>query len=210
MRDSDIDELIAGIKSNIKAFCDELLDVMNEETEEASHKAYREFAIFQKRKIKDMFHKAVEDFYGDYSPEFYDRNESLYDILHIRTGMYGMASYDSYEDLYDSSKMTTDRKGGSLFEKVFEQGWHGGAESGDGHPKPGTPYYRTPESVYSRWGRMANRSVAAKDTFEQELSIAEGGEIYREFCAISNRHNSEAMDKVQNMMPALHRKHFGY
>lgn len=120
-----------------------------------------------KRTFKDSFESAVNSFYEDYIPEYYHRNRSLYNIFEADS----LISEDSVSILLslDDSNMTHDRRGNSLYDTVFVEGWHGGAKSGDvthmggktystPHPKPGVPFWRTPYPYYSRWGKQAVRS----------------------------------------------------
>ena len=132
-------------------------------------------------KYEELFHRAVWEFYGDYSPEIYTRNYSLYDVVEINVDVEGMTI--SYSGAPENA--TPFRKGGgTVFELSFMGGYHGGAASGDytvmpqsdpddsgftvrhtPHPSPGTPYWRTPHPWYTDWGRPAEWSIPPADVF---------------------------------------------
>lgn len=138
--------------------------------------------------VKRIFTEAVDEFYGDYKPNVYGRNHSLYDLLKIELGNEYMEMW------FDTSKMTPFRSGYSgengLFDQVFMKGWHGGAASGDystfgsgydddeygnnvvytPHPSPGTPYWREPTPFYTRWGRAARIApISPYENYTQKL-----------------------------------------
>lgn len=94
---------------------------------------------------------AIGDFYGGYSPRSYDRRGSLYDVPEIH------ASGTVVSVAFEPEVMTfRDGYGGEdgLYDQVFREGWHGGADKGPEHPSPGTPYWRAGKN-FSKWGRPA-------------------------------------------------------
>lgn len=101
---------------------------------------------------KGIADREIAVFYADYSPRRYRRRYSLYDIPDIRTvgDLKIVVDFDpegtSFRDGYDGED--------GLYDQVFRKGWHGGADSGPGHPSPGTPYWRAGRN-FSRWGEPA-------------------------------------------------------
>lgn len=137
------------------------------------------FAVVDE-KIHSMFDEVVQGFYSDYTPGFYDRNESLYEILQTEL------SEDSLSIQFDPSKMTPFRNGydgeDGLYDQVFRRGWHGGAASGEGHPSPGTPYWRTPVPYYNRWGHEAAfASLSPLDELKRRVTDYENYEMQADF-----------------------------
>ncbi len=175
--------------------------------------ANNELNTIKDEKIHDLFNEAISDFYSDYTPISggYDRESDgngsggLYSLLKTSIEIDGDVSGLQY--WFDDSDFTTYRSGyrgaGDLYEKVFELGWHGGADSIDGskagtyglHPRPGTPYWRTPLNVYSRWGRPARvASISPEDDFYQRFDTYVHGEMVDQFKTILDRHLSGISD----------------
>ena len=172
-------------------------------------KATKEFGVYQEKRISDLFHEAVQEFYDAYSPEYYDRAYGLNELLDVHKGPNGSVEYDTVEDLIDSSNMHTDRNGGSLYEKVFVRGWHGGAERGPGHPAPGVPYYRAPYSIYAHWSRPAVRTEPPLEIFRKSVESAESGDILQAYKSITARHFDVTTKKTNDEISRLSAKYFG-
>jgi len=148
-------------------------------------------------KYEEIFHWAVNEFYGDYSPEIYTRNYSLYDVVEINADEEDMTI--SYIGAPENA--TPFRKGGgTVFELSFLEGYHGGAASGNytvmpqsdpddsgftvrytPHPDPGTPYWRTPHPWYTDWGRAAEWSIPPADVFMENKNNYLNTEMIRTF-----------------------------
>lgn len=161
----------------------------------------REWYRMVDEKLRQSYKETIVKFYAGYSPKFYHRSRSLYDLIQTKIGN------DSLAVDFDPSKMTAYRSGyngeDGLYDLVFREGWHGGAKHGDytrlhyghadgfwtvlftPHPSPGTPYYRTPYQVYTNWGEDAARSDAPLDVFKQKVAEYESdpngaaGDYYR-------------------------------
>ena len=208
----DIDELCARLKRDIRQRAEtigrEIKELMDYETQREYDNAIREFGEYQREEIKNIFDKAVGEFYSSYSPAIYSRQYGLYDLLAIPSGD-GIVDYSTIDDIIDPSNLHSDRSGGSLYEKVFEQGWHGGAESGPKHPSPGTPRYRKPPPRYPRWGRVAARSDPPDERFDRDLANAEAGYMNVEYERIVGEHNEIAMDRVQKQIDSILKKYNG-
>lgn len=151
-------------------YIEKLKQKARDEANKAISKSYKELFVEVEKDVKEIFHSVIKNFYEDYTPQFYERNESLYDLLQTdRTD-------NSLQIWFDPTKMTTFRGDSSdgagysgedgLYDQVFRKGWHGGAgsiskekeEMWGAHPHPGTPYWRTPEPHYTYWGRPAKVS----------------------------------------------------
>ena len=134
---------------------------MVEHAKERATTALNEAWVEVKPEIVDAFEEiykqSVDRWYGAYTPIFYSRNHSLYDLMEMEDDDAGGA----LTFLFDGANMTHDRHGDSLFEKVFIKGWHGGAYAGD------TIRYRTPYGGYWHWGRRAIRTLPVYFIFEK-------------------------------------------
>lgn len=66
----------------------------------------------------------------------------------FRSGYRSVYNDDGVEDLNDFDYLLAKD---DLFYQSFVLGWHGGAGSGDNHPAPDNPYWRTPYKKFTRW-----------------------------------------------------------
>ena len=139
--------------------------------------------------LQRIYNEVVGEFYSSYSPAFYGRNGSLYDLLVFES------SGDSVRWGFDPSNATPFERGGgsgALYEHVFRQGWHGGATGTDHNGySVGTPSYREPIPWYSNWGAMAaSAGRAPLDAWNQEVEAYKNdvlpgrfNELYRQHLA---------------------------
>jgi hypothetical protein len=208
--------MIADMRRRRKALATRILEVMKEETEKEMELAYREFGEWQQLKITEIFVNAVNDFYSAYTPMFYVRTDGLYDVLDIKTDKRGVVKYDSVDDLLEPSYMHKDRNGGDLYNKVFVSGFHGGATGTDWRGETAdSPSYRTLVSTrdgrlfYPRWGGYAAWSTPPYEIFDEKLTEAESGVIFKQFKDVSDKHNTIAMERVVKRLPAINAEIMG-
>lgn len=222
MNFKDVDQYYDDFYDRLTTLANRVLDEMNKVSKDTVEKTYAEFGIYQRDKIRQIFNDAVGHFYAAYTPTQYERTYGLYDVLNISYDRYGRVMYDEILDLLDPGRMHTDRKGGDLFQKVFMEGWHGGAENigtsediWGSHPSPGIPYYRKPGFVtfpdgtrrwhkWGKWGRRSVRTIAPATMMYNELLASEYGDLHSKLLEIVNRYNDEAMDRIHNeVIPRL-------
>lgn len=147
---------------------------------QALHDTWSDFFVVVDERVHEIFNSVIQDFYSSYTPEHYDRNESLYEILQTEV------ADDSLSISFEPSKMTPFRSGydgeDGLYDQVFRHGWHGGAASGEGHPSSGTPYWRTPVPYYNRWGHEAAiASTSPLDDMRRRVADYEKNEMQADF-----------------------------
>ena len=122
-------------------------------TRTALESARADFFKDAESRVRTIFNNSIKEFYSDYAPLYYDRNESLYNLIEFKHGA------DYMEISFIPEKMTSFRSGyngeDGLYDQVFRKGWHGGAASGPYHPNVGTPYWRKPVPEFYAWGREA-------------------------------------------------------
>ncbi len=222
MNFKDVDQYYDDFYDKLTTLANRVLDEMNKASKDTVEKTYAEFGMYQRDRIRQIFNDAVGNFYAAYTPTQYDRTYGLYDVLNISYDRYGRVMYDEVLDLLEPSRMHTDRKGGDLFQKVFMEGWHGGAERigaseeiWGAHPSPGVPYYRKPGFItlpdgtrkwhkWGKWGRRSVRTVAPATMMYNELLVAESGYLHNKLLEIVNRYNDEAMDRIhKEVIPRL-------
>lgn len=148
----------------------------------------REWYRMVDEKLRQSYKETIAHFYASYSPQFYHRSRSLYQLLETEI------DDESMSIQFNPANMTPYRNGYSgedgLYDLVFRHGWHGGARSGDytssyrpgsedsgysvaftPHPNPGTPHYRRPYPYYGQWGAEAVKSESPLENFK--LKVAE-------------------------------------
>lgn len=223
-------DLADDLERQYQELIDGAVKIVNKELDIADIKGYTEYGALEKRKIEELFLNSVEDWYSAYTPIQYQRRYDMYNILDEKTDEYGMAITEAsgYVDMFDESRMGKDRHGNSLFEKVFMEGWHGGAEGIDGskegtwgaHPSPGTPYYRKGGMIplksgrviwhkYGKWGRKAVKTTSPAKMFADRFAAADAGELDDAFIRIMDSHYDKAEERIQSKLDELSDKIFG-
>lgn len=209
LREQVVDQLFK-IYFNYKK---KVIRVCNREFSKEITRTYNDIIKWQKKRISEIFNEAVDKFYSSYPPNLYDRQGDpsshtggLYELLSMDVNESGTSVFlgDNYMGLFDESRMHGDRHGGSLFEKVFIEGWHGGAESGPGHPDPGTPYWRTPAPDYTEWFKTAAKKAKDKDIpyniivkkINAMYKGREKSEYYMKAYELAEIHFNIAMEKI--------------
>lgn len=134
--------------------------------------------------LNSIAQSAIDDFYDDYTPNTYNRHGDIYNTYKVTVEI------DEFEINYkvDFDPKYMQYHGGIkdyLFNIVFEEGWHGGAISGNGHPDPGTPWYRNLGAISqarklgidssglspsSFWLREAERSNSPYETIKSNMN----------------------------------------
>lgn len=221
-----LEEYNKEFERKVEIFKKKAISAWEAEWKKTEKRIFGEFGAFQKTIIRGTFKKGIAEYYDAYTPEYYDRKNGLYKILDMNMDEYGLVDYgtesggapDEFNKLYNREKMPDGRyskkkgmsyPGTELFEKVFMQGWHGGAESGEGHPNPGTPYYRTGKG-YSRWGEKAEKTEAPFDILYRKLTNAEDTYMYSKLAEIVNKeYEKMKKDYVNKILPKIIKEALG-
>lgn len=154
---------------------------------DAMSKTWREYFKNLDNKVHEIFNDVVRDFYKGYNPDFYPRRESMKNILLTEV-------FDGCIKIsFDPSKMSF-RNGyngeNGLYDQTFRKGWHGGAGSGDRHPDPGTPYWRTWDR--RGWGRKAEiANISPLDDIKKRISDYEKYENQADFDKIWEKYERQ-------------------
>ena len=161
---------------------------------------FQEFGEYQQAKVEELFRSAVDQFYAAYSPTYYDRNLSLYNALEFEPDEYGIVDEQIDNDsLFSYSGVSSFERGGGsggLFERVFMDGWHGGATGTDWRGETRTtPSYRTPYGFYYNWGKEAVHTESPHDIAMRKIRGAESMMDY-EFEKIADRYTEVLTDKL--------------
>ena len=211
--------LCNGLRSTYRKVADETLRLLNKESEITLKNTARDFGVYQKQKIEEIFKDAVDNFYNSWEPmdDGYDRHLSLYKALDLKNAPQkdGIIDHEEtvpYDSLFNPKNVTPFERGGGaegLFEHVFKQGWHGGARGTDKRGvSMGMPHYRTPYGVYRYWGKEAVRADESPyDYFNRTLEQAYHNELNEKDKELLEYYNKIALDKVQAMIPSLFAKY---
>ena len=163
---------------------DYIEDIMSDNKkrfEEAVKKTKREFFPLEVKKVEELYRQVADDFYSDYSErKFYKPRGSLKNLFNIKT---------DYENLYmdfDPTKIPS-RTGyvgeDGLYNTVFREGWHGGANH------EGKMLYRKPVPYYRYWGREAVRtSISPLDDFDKRWDKYQETEFVDDLNRIFDKH----------------------
>lgn len=119
------------------------------------------YPLLYKQSLEDVGRDVISKWYASYEPIIYKRQLRLTKAFRVTL------DGTKYDVEFDSSFI-----GGNeyIFENSFMQGYHGGAISGEGHPSPGIPYWRTPIPRFSEWGRPALRSFSPYHRMISEMN----------------------------------------
>lgn len=171
--------------SNMKALADffahrenAIKQQFRDAVDEAQKNAYKDWFKYTDEHLREQHKKVAKKFYDDYpDPEYYDRRGSLYDLYSSEIGDDYITAWFDETKMYSAYNDYTMKEDG-LFDKVFVQGYHGGAERGPSHPHPGTPYWRAPHPYYYYWSRPAEKmSPSPYDEFMKVVSVYNGEEF---------------------------------
>lgn len=157
------------------AYIVELKKRINEEVANAKRRAYSEFFAIADMRVKEIFQEVVSGWYGEYTPNIYGRNESMFDVLETDVGE------DYFGIEFNPNAMTIMNNGYTVYELTFKSGYHGGAQAPDGVMR-----YRAPVPFYTRWWSAASASrppyeemLEKCDAYAKGEGLAQLREIYR-------------------------------
>ena len=145
-----------------------------EQVNAAIDATWPEFFDVMEGRVNEMFDESVSEFYSGYSPEFYGRTGSLYEVMTV------IRTDDSLTLHFEPSNATVMNNGDTVYGLAFKHGWHGGATAPDGVMR-----YRTPYPYYKHWGRPA---VNSGSPYEALKAKVEGFDTQALFDSILNRH----------------------
>lgn len=212
IRNGSVADFFRSIEEAAKVYQESVFKIAKEEADKAVAKTYTEFGQYQAQMITKIFNDAVNQFYAAYTPNFYDRHDGLYDVLDMTYDQRGIViTGDGNKLLFNKSEMHGDRRGGDLFNKVFIEGWHGGAESsyrGD-HPESGVPYYRKPVGYYKYWGRRAVQTESPYHIINEALEIVEVPNMTAQLQSILDKNAKIAEIEIVKKIKILQQEIFG-
>jgi len=170
---------------------DEIRAAVQECASIALDRAWPEWLEFCERHVQSLFNESIDDFYNSYSPK-YKRRGTLYELLFIDI------QGESFSVQYDEDNLYFSHGGGGedyLYDLLFEGGYHGGADDGEDHPSPGTPYWRAGRR-FSRWGRPAKQTASPKATFDSLVDNFDRNIAQKEFEILIRQYLTEELERA--------------
>jgi hypothetical protein len=152
--------------------------------QEAQEKTFSDFFAVAEEKVKKIYYETISDFYSDYSPLYYERDYSLYNLLITKKGK-GYLSM-SFDPALIASRTGYSGEDG-LYNTVFREGWHGGAMDYN----TGYMRWRKPVPYYKYWGRNASHSnISPLFDFRQRINDYQKYEYQNDYIKIWNKNKA--------------------
>lgn len=188
-----------------KSYMSKLQTKAKEAVKDAQKKAFSEYFEVADKKIREIYKSVITDFYRDYTPRFYDRRGSLYNLIQTKHG-------DDYLQIGFNPSKIAYRNGyageDGLYETVFRQGWHGGAmvhgsmlypigKYEDGKPRAYDGTYK--DGVYKpyededykySWTVANKAAISPLDDFKKRLDVYQESEYQQDYEEIWNKYKS--------------------
>lgn len=204
---SDIGNYIYQIKRSIQKTSKDLDKYAKEE-----QKFYKNVSD----ELEYIAKSSVDKYYDSYEPYVYNdegkygffRKYRLYDVYKITVNS------DKWSITYDYDDLGYGGLNEYIFNTMFKGGWHGGADKGNGHPEPGTPYWREPVVKKGRyyftksspWQRPAVRTESPYEMIEkraQKYLESAMDEYDREIYNKAEKSIDDTLNKIENFMTLL-------
>ena len=113
-----------------------------------------------------------------------EQNESEFKPVKIN-GVFRLPYYLKQQISDETWEMCIDDTFEIQLKTVFFEGWHGGADKGEGHPAPGSLYWRSPFKEYTHWGAMAASSAAPGPKIQSDVkNYFKSGEWHKKVEAV--------------------------
>lgn len=153
-----------------------IFDLILKTLRECKKEAVSIFMSKYGKQCKSALELSIEQFYDDYTPRVYKRQEGLLKAFRINPD--GTYDFDS-KLIAGHHRVSNDY----LFDLAFQRGYHGGADKNKNgwyayHPETGTPYWRTPVPEYTQWGRKAEQTTPILAMVDEKIAIYNFDEKY--------------------------------
>lgn len=143
-------------------------------------KTFPKFVKEIDKEVKNRYELSVDKFYQSYSPLYYHRRGSLYDLLvtnYDKLKLEYSWEFDPNKILYTGSNSASYSHGeDGLYSTVFRGGYHGGAYHN------GSFYWRTPYPYFTHWGQpAAYEQISILEDFQNRIHKYETGKMKKDF-----------------------------
>ena len=166
MAKMDFDKFNVGIVKAAQSAAEFIKDVKSGVLRQ---RMFKELSESIRSDYKAIFNMSIQQYYDNYEPDYYNRQYSLFDMFDIviKPGddVYWEMGPEFAESYYNVSNDDAHRVDiDYVYEKMFEQGWHGGATYSDKLDANRKPYppgfemaFRKPVEDYISGGRLIGR-----------------------------------------------------
>lgn len=131
------------LTNKLTDFSDALTEFYKACEKEIPEAIAKEAAVAIYEDISEIFDACIAKYYSDYTPRYYSRTYSLYKVYKLQI----KGSWIRWEfnpNFIPKVHRVDSIDPDYIYNWMFEKGYHGGAVGGEGHPHPGSPWYRTP------------------------------------------------------------------
>lgn len=174
-----------------------------EAVKEAQEKSFSEYFDVAEKKIRTIYKDTITDFYNSYPNPFYDRRGSLYDLIQTK-------KTTDYLSIWFEPSLISYRNGyageNGLYDQVFRQGWHGGANvkhrgrmlvpwsyptlEYNGKTSPWEPEIWNSESILSGWRLAEKAPISPLQDFKRRIDQYQKTEYQKDYENIWNKYKS--------------------
>jgi hypothetical protein len=186
-----------------QSYIKKLQEKAKEAVKEAQEKSFSEYFNVAEKKIKTIYKDTITDFYNSYPDPFYDRRGSLYDLIQTKKAI-------DYLSIWFEPSLISYRNGyageNGLYDQVFRQGWHGGANvkhrgrmlvpwsyptlEYNGETSPWEPEIWNNESILSGWKLAAKAPISPLQDFKRRIDQYQKTEYQKDYENIWNKYKS--------------------
>lgn len=186
-----------------QSYIKELQEKAKEAVKEAQEKSFSEYFDVAEKKIRTIYKDTITDFYNSYPNPFYDRRGSLYDLIQTKKAT-------DYLSIWFEPSLISYRNGyageNGLYDQVFRQGWHGGANvkhrgrmlvpwsyptlEYNGETSPWEPEIWNSESILSGWKLAEKAPISPLQDFKRRIDQYQKTEYQKDYEIIWNKYKS--------------------
>ncbi|MBT9788645.1 hypothetical protein GPK90_04700 [Clostridium sp. MCC344] len=186
-----------------QSYMSKLQEKAKEAVKEAQKKSFSEYFTVAEKKIKNIYKETIDDFYSSYPNPFYQRRGSLYNLIKTK-------KTDDYLSIWFEPSLISYRNGyageDGLYDQIFRQGWHGGADvkhrgrmlvpwsyptlEYNGKTSPWEPEIWNSKSILSGWELAERAPISPLQDFNNRLDRYQSDEYQKDYEAIWNKNKS--------------------
>lgn len=186
-----------------QSYMKKLQEKAKEAVHEAQKKAFSEYFTVAEKKIKTIYSETIDDFYNSYPNPFYHRRGSLYNLIQTKIA-------DDYLSIWFEPSLISYRNGyageNGLYDQIFRQGWHGGADvknrggmlvpwsyptlEYNGNTSPWEPEIWNSKSILSGWKPAKRAPIAPLQDFKNRLDQYQKTEYQKDYDKIWDKYKS--------------------
>lgn len=186
-----------------QSYIKKLQEKAKEAVKEAQEKSFSEYFNVAEKKIRTIYKDTITDFYNSYPNPFYDRRGSLYDLIQTKKAT-------DYLSIWFEPSLISYRNGyageNGLYDQVFRQGWHGGANingemlvpwttppveyDGDRTPWSFPEPWNKRVGIKHGWGQAEKAPISPLQDFKRRIDQYQKTEYQKDYEIIWNKYKS--------------------